>query len=260
MAMTHIIVFANQKGGVGKTTSVVNVGAALAARGMRVLVVDIDPQGNSTSHLGIDKTTLTASLYDVLVRDLPISQAIHPTGRPNLEIVPALPALAGAEVELINVIARETLLRRALQTVHNRYDYILIDPPPSLGLLTVNALTAARYVVIPVQAEYLALEGLSQLLHTITLVRDNLNPTLDILGVLLTLFDARTRLASDVAQELVEHFGRRVFRTIIPRNVRLGEAPSFGETIFEYAPDSAGARAYTALAEELQARLQTAHT
>ncbi len=255
--MTHTIVFANQKGGVGKTTSVVNVGAALAHRGARVLLVDIDPQGNSTSHLGLEKARLPASLYDVLVHDLPISEVVRPTGRPNLNIVPALPALAGAEVELINVIARETLLRRALQSVHNQYDYILIDPPPSLGLLTVNALTAARYVVVPVQAEYLALEGLSQLLHTISLVRDNLNPTLEILGVLLTLFDARTRLASDVAQELVEHFGRRVFRTIIPRNVRLGEAPSFGETIFEYAPNSAGARAYTALADELEARLQT---
>ncbi len=247
-----IYALANQKGGVGKTTTAVNVGACLAQWGKRVLLVDIDPQANATSSLGIDKQTASPSIYDLLVRDVPIVRAIRKTKQKGLEVVPSTPALAGATVELVDMPQRERRLHQALNGLYrNAYDYIFIDCPPSLGILTVNALTATTGVLIPVQCEYLALEGLSQLIRAIELVRRSLNPNLTLRGVVLTMYDARTTLARQVVEEVRRFFPGRVFDTIIPRNVRLSEAPSYGEPILSYAPNSAGARAYTALAHEL---------
>jgi len=250
-----IICIANQKGGVGKTTTAVNLGAYLAEEGQRVLIVDIDPQGNATSSLGIDRRKLAHSTYDVLLDGVPPSQAILVTKQVHLDVLPATTALAGAEVELVSLVAREHRLRRSLEPVIAPYDYVFIDCPPSLGLLTINGLTAARDgVLIPVQCEYLALEGLGQLLKSIYLVRDNLNPRLTIAGVVLTMYDARTNLAKQVVDEVRRHFPGYVFQTVIPRTVRLSEAPSYGETILSYAPDTAGAAAYHALAMELMER------
>ena len=260
--MTKVYTFANQKGGVGKTTSVVNLSAFLSARGCSVLVVDVDPQANATSSLGLDKQLAEAlqrgeraTVYNALIEGTPMSRIIQTTRRPRLHVVPSSPILAGAEVELVGMLAREMLLRKALASVLQHYDYVLIDTPPSLGLLTVNALTAADDgVIIPVQCEYLALEGLGQLVRTISLIRDSLNPRLVIAGVVLTMYDTRTRLSQEVADEVRRYFPKQVFRTIIPRNVRLSEAPSFGETILSYSPASAGALAYAALTDELLAR------
>lgn len=253
--MTRIYAFANQKGGVGKTTTAVNLGAALAEAGRRVLLVDADPQANATSSLGLDPAALSGSLYDALIRKRPLAELVVPTAHAGLQLAPSAPALAGAEVELVSLLAREYLLRRALEGIAGRYDYVLIDCPPSLGLLTINALTSANDgVIVPIQCEYLALEGLGRLWHTIQLVRESLNPALYISGMVLTMYDSRTNLAEQVVHEVRTHFPEQAFRTVIPRNVRLSEAPSYGQTILTYAPNSSGAHAYRALAQELLER------
>ncbi len=257
--MTRIYAFANQKGGVGKTTTAVNLGAYLAEAGRRVLLVDADPQANATSSLGVSATDAPRSLYDVLINRLPMIDAVMPTVHARLALVPSAPALAGAEVEMVSVLAREHLLRKALEGIMGRYDYVLMDCPPSLGLLTVNALTAARAgVIVPIQCEYLALEGLGRLWQTVQLVRENLNPLLLISGMVLTMFDPRTNLSTQVVNEVRKHFPDQTFRTVIPRSVRLSEAPSYGQTILAYAPTSTGAVAYEALAQEFLAREETA--
>jgi chromosome partitioning protein len=253
----RIYTFANQKGGVAKTTTTVSLGAYLAAAGRRVLVVDSDPQGNATTSLGVDPRALTASLYDVLIDGMPIQQTVTLTDRVGLDLIPAAPDLAGAEVEMARLMARERLLERSLRPILAAYDYVLIDEPPSLGLLTVNGLTAASHgVIIPVQCEYLALEGLSMLLQTIQQVREVLNERLVITGVVLTMYDARTNLSQQVVQEVKHYFPDQIFRTIIPRSVRLSEAPSHGKTILSYAPTSAGALAYEALTHEFLERVE----
>jgi len=254
---TKVYALANQKGGVGKTTTAVNLGAYLAASGERVLLVDIDPQANATSSLGIDKNSLPLSIYDVLINNVSLTEIITLTRRLHLDIAPSSPSLAGAQVEIVRLPGREHLLRKSLIPILDRYDYVLIDTPPSLGLLTVNALTAAADgVIIPIQCEYLALEGLTQLIHTINLVRETLNPRLTVAGILMTMYDVRTKLSQQVVDEVRKHFGSKVFSTIIPRSVRLSEAPSYGETILSYDPRSAGALAYQALAEEFRSRSQ----
>lgn len=251
--MGRIYALANQKGGVGKTTTAVNLGAYLAHYGKRVLLVDIDPQANATSSLGIDKNALSRSIYDALVgSESPLSLTMV-TRCVGLDLIPSSPGLAGAEIELLEMVGREMRLRQVLQPVRPRYDFILIDTPPSLGMLTVNALTASDGVLIPVQCEYLPLEGLAQLLHTIELVRQRLNPDLVVRGLILTMYDRRTSIAHQVAQEVVEHFPTTVFRSVIPRSVKLTEAPSYGEPILTYAPDSPGGQAYEALCREFLA-------
>lgn len=253
--MTRIYALANQKGGVGKTTTAVNLGAYLAAAGQRVLLVDTDPQANATSCLGIDRSSLSHSIYHALLDSVPADEVIVLTRQDRLDLLPSTTELAGAEVELVGLMAREIRLGRALEPVGERYDYILIDCPPSLGLLTINALTTSQDgVLIPVQCEYLSLEGLGHLLRTIYMVRDNLNPRLSIAGVVLTMYDARTNLSRQVVDEVRRFFPAHVFQTVIPRTVRLSEAPSYGETILHYAPATAGAAAYRALAGELMER------
>jgi chromosome partitioning protein len=255
-----IYAVANQKGGVGKTTTAVNVGAYLAQWGQRVLIVDVDPQANATSCLGVDKRAVPLSTYDLLVREVPLSHVVRPAVRARLDLAPAAPALAGATVELIRLSKREYRLRQALaglagnnaEGADGSYDYVLIDCPPSLGILTVNGLTAAADgVIIPVQCEYLALEGLSQLVRAIDLVRRALHPALRVRGLVMTMYDARTTLSRQVVEEVRRHFPGRVFKAIVPRSVRLSEAPSYGEPILSYAPRSAGSLAYAALTREL---------
>ena len=252
--MAVIYAVANQKGGVGKTTTAVNLAAYLSDAGKKVLLVDLDPQANATSSLGVDKNSLPRSIYEVLINRLPIEKIIIPNRQEGLDLAPASPSLAGAEVEMVGMIAREHLLRKSLEKVASRYDHVIVDTPPSLGLLTVNALAACHRVLIPVQCEYLPLEGLAQLMHTIRLVKENLNPRLRVAGLVLTMYDPRTTISRQVVQDVRKHFGSYVFRTVIPRSVRLSEAPSYGEPINVYAPRSHGALAYKALAEELLRR------
>ncbi|MGJ7920612.1 ParA family protein [Neobacillus sp. LXY-4] len=251
--MSKIIAIANQKGGVGKTTTSVNLGACLAYIGKKVLLVDIDPQGNATSGIGIEKADVEQCIYDVLVDDVEASKVIKATAVENLFALPATISLAGAEIELVPTISREVRLKRALEEVKEQFDFIIIDCPPSLGLLTLNALTAADSVLIPVQCEYYALEGLSQLLNTVRLVQKHLNHDLKIEGVLLTMLDARTNLGLQVIEEIKKYFQDKVYKTIIPRNVRLSEAPSHGEPIIKYDSKSRGAEVYLDLAKEVVA-------
>lgn len=252
--MARIISVANQKGGVGKTTTTVNLGSSLAFMGKKILLVDIDAQGNATSGMGIRKPDVTKDIYDVLVNEVPIQEAIVPSSREGLDIVPATLQLAGAEIELTSMMARESRLKLALNEVKDQYDYILIDCPPSLGHLTINAFTASDSILIPVQCEYYALEGLSQLLNTVRLVQKHFNPELEIEGVLLTMYDARTNLGAEVVEEVRRYFQEKVYETIIPRNVRLSEAPSHGMSIIDYDIRSKGAEVYQALAKEVLAR------
>ncbi|GAB3653036.1 hypothetical protein GCM10027596_02920 [Nocardioides korecus] len=264
---TRVMVVANQKGGVGKTTTAVNMAAALAQHGLRVLVVDLDPQGNASTALGVEHHRGTLSSYDVLVDGVPLVEAVqpHPT-IPGLFVVPATIDLAGAEIELVSVVARESRLRRALAAhplVHgegeDRFDYVLVDCPPSLGLLTLNALVAGVEMLIPIQAEYYALEGLGQLLETVEMVRTHLNQDLVVSTILITMFDSRTNLAAGVASEVREHFSDQVLRTAIPRSVRVSEAPSYGQSVITYDPGSPGALSYLEAAKELALRAQVSH-
>jgi chromosome partitioning protein len=256
--MGDTIACANQKGGVGKTTTVVNLGTYLALAGQRTLVVDLDPQGNATSGLGFEKSEVRLSIYDALCETAPVQELVVSSRIAGLDVIPASLSLAGAEVELAPLPQRERRLARALAPIRARYDRILIDCPPSLGLLTINALTAADAVLIPLQCEYYALEGMSQLIATINLVRDHLNPALAIRGVVLTMFDARTNLSSEVRDEARRHLDGRVYDTVVPRSVRLSEAPSYGLPIALYRPDSRGAIAYRDLASEYLARQEHA--
>lgn len=249
--MSKIIAVANQKGGVGKTTTTVNLAACLAKKGKRVLLVDIDPQGNSTSGLGIDKRRVEKTVYDCLVNEEKMENAAIPTQYENLDICPSNLDLSGAEIELISVMGRENRLKQSIEGVREKYDYILIDTPPSLGLITINTLTAANSVIIPIQCEFYALEGVSQLVETIKRIKKALNPTLFIEGIVMTMYDARTNLAVEVVDEVKRFFPEKVYRTIIPRNIRVSEAPGFGRPVIYYDESSKGAQAYTELAEEI---------
>ena len=250
--MAKVVAVINQKGGVGKTTSSVNIAAQLAKRKFSVLLIDLDPQGNASSGLGLDKNSIIGSTYDLILHKLPLNSVIHKTSIEGLHIVPTNSNLAASEVELVNQASREKNLETAIKQAS--HDFIIIDCPPALGLLTINALTAANSIIIPVQTEYYALEGLGQLLEITQKVRENLNPKLILLGVLLTMYDKRTGLTEQVAQEVKKHFGDKVFKTVIPRNVKLAEAPSFGKTIFEHDKWSKGAKAYKQLTSEILQR------
>ncbi len=249
--MTKVISIFNQKGGVGKTTTNVNLCAALALKGKRVLSIDIDPQGNSSSGFGVDKNSLEYTIYDILIEDYDINKVIQKTDIENLYLVPANIQLAGAEIELTNTKYREKTLRESINLLDDTYDFIIIDCPPSLGLLSLNALTASDTVLIPIQCEYYSLEGVGQLIDTVKLVRKNLNPKLEIEGVLLNMFDGRTNLSIQVVEEVKKYFKDKVYRTVIPRSVRLAEAPSFGQPIMLYDEKSKGSEAYIKLAEEI---------
>ena len=255
MHLAKIISVANQKGGVGKTTTTVNLAACLAKQGQRVLIVDIDPQGNATSGLGVDKHQERASIYEVLVGEADSPDAVIHTQVQNLDLLPSSIALAGAEVEMVSMMAREYVLQRALSSLSDRFDFILMDCPPSLGLLTVNALAASDCVLVPIQCEFYALEGLTQLMNSVHLVRKHLNPHLELLGVVLTMFDTRTNLSSQVSEEVRRFFAEKVFETVIPRNIRLAEAPSYGQPILQYDARCPGAEAYLALSDEVLARV-----
>ncbi len=250
-ALPRVIAVANQKGGVGKTTTAVNLGAALAQLGYRMLVVDLDPQGNATTGLGVNPRHLDSSIYDVIMREAPLEDCIEPTSLRNLFVAPATINLAGAEIELVPAFSRELKLRRAVEGVLDDFDFVMIDCPPSLGLLTVNGLGAASEVLVPIQCEYYALEGLGQLLRNVSLVQGHINPRLEVSAIVLTMYDARTKLAEQVAREVREHFGAKVCRNIVPRTVRLSEAPSFGQPIVVFDPTSRGAIAYREIAKEV---------
>ncbi|NQV12644.1 ParA family protein [Candidatus Uhrbacteria bacterium] len=252
--MAQIFAIVNQKGGVGKTTTTLNLGAYLANAGKRVLIVDLDPQGNASSGIGINHNEVEHGLYEVLTGQSVVSQALHKTGHEGLHVIPTNQNLAGASVELVSHENREFVLHKALEPLKSEYDFILVDCPPSLGLLTLNGLVASDQVVIPIQAEYYALEGLGQLLNTIELVRDNLKPELNVFGAVITMYDQRTKLSRDVLKELYKHFPNKIFRSVIPRSVRLAEAPSFGQTILGYDPGSKAARAYERLTHEFLLR------
>ncbi len=249
--MGRIIAIANQKGGVGKTTTAVNLAACLALADQRTLLIDMDPQGNATSGVGLDKQAMPATVYDVLIGRIPAREAVQSTRIARLSVLPANMQLAGAQIELVDVEGREYLLRHALEPLNGQFDYLLIDCPPALGLITLNALAAAHSVLIPIQCEYYALEGISSLLETLELARANLNPDLTIEGVLLTMFDSRTRLATQVMQEVRQYFTHETYASIIPRNVRLSEAPSFGKPVVLYDVHSTGAKAYINLTKEV---------
>ena len=249
--LPRVMAIANQKGGVGKTTTAVNLGAALAVLGYRVLVVDLDPQGNASTGLGINVRELETSMYDVILHDSPLEDCIEGTAIKNLLVAPSALDLAGAEIELVPAFSREMRLRNAIEQVRDDFDYILIDCPPSLGLLTVNAMAAAEEVLVPIQCEYYALEGLGQLLRNVNLVQKNLNPSLELTAIILVMYDARTKLADQVVNEVREHFGDKVCKQVIPRTVRLSEAPSYGQSIITFDPTSRGAIAYRELAEEV---------
>lgn len=248
--MGKIVAFLNQKGGVGKTTTCVNMAGYLAQMGKKVLLLDIDPQGNASSNLGIEKDSKPKTIYDVIVDDNTINEVIQKTKLENLDIIPSDVDLAGAEIELVQMNNREKIVRNILRKIQNNYDYICIDCPPSLGLITVNALTACDSVLIPIQCEYFALEGLSQLMYTIKLVKKHLNENIDVEGVVLTMKDNRSNLGQSVAQDITKYFGKKVYKTIIPRNIRLAEAPSFGEPICVYDPKCTGAQSYKSLTLE----------
>jgi chromosome partitioning protein len=249
--LAKVIAIANQKGGVGKTTTAVNLSACLAYKGKKVIIIDIDPQGNTTSGFGIDKTRIEYSSYDVVINEIKLERALVSTVVENLRLCPSNMQLAGAEVELVSAISRETRLKEAIAEVKDRYDFILIDCPPSLGLLTLNSLAAADTILVPIQCEYYALEGLSQLMNTVTLVQKHLNPRLEVEGVVLTMFDPRTNLSIQVVEEVKKYFKNKVYRAIIPRNVRLSEAPSYGLPIIQYDIKSKGAVSYLELADEV---------
>ncbi|MDP2891881.1 MAG: AAA family ATPase [Bacillota bacterium] len=248
--MGRIIAVANQKGGVGKTTTNINLSACLAEAGKRVLMVDIDPQGNTTSGIGIDKSRINKTIYDVLINDTPVHDAIMETSVSGLYLIPSNIDLVGAEIELVSAVGREHILKHALRPIALEFDYIFVDCPPSLGLLTLNALTTADKLLVPIQCEFYALEGLSQLINTVKIVKKHLNPPLEMEGVVLTMFDPRTNLSQQVVSEVKKFFKNKVYNTLIPRNVRLGEAPSFGVPITVYDPACIGAQAYRELAEE----------
>ncbi|MGI6151302.1 MAG: ParA family protein [Christensenellales bacterium] len=248
--MGKIVAVANQKGGVGKTTTAINLSACLALAGVPVLLVDLDPQANATSGLGLSKSRET-SIYDVLINERPVKEVAASSNIPKLDVLPGNIALAGAEVEMVGLMARERLLKTALDEVIDDYKFIIIDCPPSLGLLTLNALTAADSIIVPIQCEYFALEGLSQLMNTVTQVKKHLNPQLEIEGVVLTMYDVRTKLSNQVVNEVKKFFKAKVYRSIVPRTIRLGEAPSYGMPVVAYAPSSSGAKAYQSLAKEV---------
>ena len=250
-SLPRVIAVANQKGGVGKTATTVNLGAGLAELGYRTLIVDLDPQGNASTGLGIDNRGLETSMYHVIMHEVPLENCVEPSSVKNLFVAPASLDLAGAEIELVPAFSRENRLRKAIAGVLDDYDYVLIDCPPSLGLLTVNGLNAASEVLVPIQCEYYALEGLGQLLRNVDLVKRNLNPQLEVSTIVCVMYDARTKLAEQVVKEVREHFGEKVCRTVVPRTVRLSEAPSFGQPIITFDPTSRGATAYRGVAKEV---------